>query len=143
MKCFNCDQEGHAAYDCKWENEIGDPGGDRPWCGVCEPRTRQLHASDGTLSRCPDCHPLRDKMLPQHTRCKGCRTIIYIWDTADCDRHIKIGPQPYIGRPDPGPRPDRREEAARQVAEFRASPAYPGTIPTHTPPPIANTLPGD
>jgi len=32
---------------------------------------------------------------------------------------------------------------AGQVAGFRDSPAYPGTIPAHTPPPIANTLPGD
>jgi hypothetical protein len=36
-----------------------------------------------------------------------------------------------------------RALAARQVAEFRASPAYPGTIPPPPPPPIANTLPGD
>ena len=36
-----------------------------------------------------------------------------------------------------------REEAARQVAEFRASPAYPGNMPAHMREPIAPRIPED
>lgn len=31
-----------------------------PWCGQCDQRTRLQDTSDGTVRRCPTCHPLRE-----------------------------------------------------------------------------------
>jgi len=145
QKCFRCGEAGHLSANCPKhaQMQLTAPEIAVPWCGICDPRTRLMRGTEPT-SRCPSCHPLRHKMLPQHARCKGCRKIIYAWDTADCGLHARLGPQDFIQLPaDRTAAPHRESEAARQVAEFRASPAYPGTIPAHTPPPIANTLPGD
>ncbi len=32
----------------------------RPWCGQCEQRTRLLDEPDGSVRRCPSCHPLTE-----------------------------------------------------------------------------------
>jgi hypothetical protein len=29
-----------------------------PWCGTCDPRTRQVELADGRVKRCPYCHPM-------------------------------------------------------------------------------------
>ena len=131
-----------------------DSGGAMARCPSCCPR-------HGSSAQCPpDCPRHPDQLLAQHARCHRCRKIVYAWEAGlPCtvhrivtDWHAYYRSEQFItdcktarehAARGKTAHPDRREEAARQVAEFRASPAYPGTIPAHTPPPIANTLPGD
>jgi hypothetical protein len=143
--CFNCGRTGHWAKDCArqscpkcnvridWHTEAGIiecAWRGEPSAADSEIRARTPERRDNTA----DCYcPSPGSEGKGGFRSRGMR-------------YPDVPPPypfTYIGPPERGPRPDRREEAARQVAEFRASPAYPGTIPTHTPQPIANTLPGD
>lgn len=40
------------------EEILRDPPPERrPWCGKCDERTRLTERDDGTVARCPDCHP--------------------------------------------------------------------------------------
>jgi len=128
MKCFNCQQDGHVASQCTWQNEITDPAArDTPWCGTCDPRTRQI-AAGGPAARCPECHPLRARMLAQHKRCPHCHKVTVAWDTAqDCEHHILAGVTREFVSLDrkAGSRllddDELRELAGRQVAESRAA----------------------
>lgn len=125
MKCFNCQQDGHVASQCTWQADLADPAGRQtPWCGQCDPRTRHLVAGD-LISRCPECHPLRDQMLAHHKRCPHCHRITVAWDSSqDCEHHILAGvDRPYV----PVEREKRRtfsdddliEMAKQQVSESR------------------------
>jgi hypothetical protein len=50
------------------------------WCHECDPHTRQIELPDGRVARCPNCHALRKKLLPQYARCNGCLAVIYRTD---------------------------------------------------------------
>ena len=120
IRCFDCGDTGHIARDCPNKTAINDG---RIWCGTCDERTRHVTATpDGnTMARC-QCHPDSHKMLPQHRRCPGCRTVIYVWDTAPCDGHQVVGAWLPYAPPVPPRGPDHerlRQLAARQVAEAR------------------------
>lgn len=62
-----------------------------PWCGQCDRRTRLHERVDGRMERCQNCHPAPRKQLTQFTRCYGCKTITYSWDSNDCGSHLEIG----------------------------------------------------
>ena len=55
-------QPGRLAYGGPWWSQPGAPGPGHPkppWCGECSnERARQVDLPDGTVSRCPACHPL-------------------------------------------------------------------------------------
>lgn len=128
MRCFDCGGEGHIAPQCPHQDDLADPAGrDTPWCGQCDPRTRHLGTTDDRAARCPECHPLRARMLAQHKRCEHCRKIVVIWDSAqDCEHHIlAAADRPYVPvaiRPGRTLSEDElRRLAAEQVAEARAS----------------------
>lgn len=129
MKCFDCGQEGHIAPQCPYQDDLADPAGrDTPRCGYCDPRTRQLATAGDRVTRCPECHPLRSKMLAQHKRCPHCHKITVIWDTAqDCEHHILAAAgRPYV--PVERTAPERlltedelRDMARQQVSESRST----------------------
>lgn len=129
MRCFNCQQDGHVASQCTWQADLADPAGrDTPWCGYCDPRTRQLATADDRVARCPECHPLRSKMLAQHKRCPHCHKVIVIWDTAqDCEHHILAATnRPYVPVERTAPsrlfsEDELRELAREQVSESRST----------------------
>lgn len=133
MACFKCGQDGHLARECIWEEEIteGRISG-VPWCRGCDERTRLIYADDHA-SRCPVCHPLRDKLPVQHVRCGACHKVIYAWERGlPCDYHrvvedwqraCRAGEIPYVGGPRKLPADEKAQQsrAAHQVAESRAS----------------------
>ena len=109
MKCHNCGGEGHVSRECAWHTELTEPAAD----------------PGGTLKA-------------QFKRCPACQAIIYAWDLGlPCDTHRIVADwQAYYnsGRfvtdsaatrehanRNRNQHPDRRQEAARQVAESRAS----------------------
>ena len=122
LKCFRCGELGHLSAGCPKHAQLQMTAEDvaMPWCGICDPRTRIRRGVEPT-SRCPSCHPKRHEKLVQHTRCKGCRKIICVWDVADCDRHQSLGPKPYVGKAKAAPAPLAPTQlAAQQAAESRA-----------------------
>lgn len=94
-ECFRCGDTGHVYADCPQAQAPGTAHGanTRPWCGLCDERTRLLAANaDWTVMvRCPDCHPLRGRQLKQHLRCAGCKQVIYAWDHERCGEHQAPG----------------------------------------------------
>jgi hypothetical protein len=129
MECFRCQAEDHLSRDCptRTPRHAAPPpdrpsGGDRGiWCGTCDEHTRQIALTPGQdlMARCPECHPLRDKLLPQHRRCGECRRLVHVADQAECSQHLPIGPRPYVGpparpsRPQADPQPNPLVEQAR------------------------------
>jgi hypothetical protein len=123
-------------------------------CPACCPK-------HGSSAQCPPgCPRHGEQLLAQHARCHRCRKIVYAWEAGlPCAHHRVVTEwQDYYHSPQfvtdcreireiaargKSERPDRREEAARQVAEFRASPAYPGNMPAHMHEPIAPRIPED
>lgn len=84
--CFSCGDSGHIAAECP-NSEALDT---RPtWCGICDRRTRlvTVDRDNGTVKRCPDCHPSPRKPLTQHRRCTACRMTVHEWDTSPCGQH--------------------------------------------------------
>lgn len=61
---------------------------EKPHCGICDKRTRQLDTPDGPR-RCPACHPLGRKPLKQFRRCPDCRMEINEWDKSPCGSHTE------------------------------------------------------
>jgi hypothetical protein len=59
------------------------------WCGQCQKSTRQLSTPDGP-KRCPACHPLAAKTLPQYRHCPRCLLLIHVWDHEPCGAHQPI-----------------------------------------------------
>ena len=86
--CFKCQETGHIADYCPYEEELTD---NKPaWCGICDRRTRlvTVDRENGTCKRCPDCHPSPRKPLAQHRRCPQCKMTIYQWDNETCGSHL-------------------------------------------------------
>ena len=98
LKCFGCGGKGHVERECP-NAQIANGPADKPmWCGTCDRRTRLIE-SHGLAARCPQCHPLNHLHLPQHTRCPGCKMLVYSWDCNLCGSHA--GPaMPFDSRPE-------------------------------------------
>ena len=120
LTCWDCGEAGHLASACPNIAYVRGDGG--TWCGSCDERTRLVDLGD-KMRRCPDCHPLRTRMLAQFRRCPACQMIVYAWDVADCGRHQEVGIQrEHIDVEASKPRrseDDLRALAAKQVAESR------------------------
>lgn len=100
VKCFNCQEYGHLAKDCKtkfyeqeYAAELGD--GKPPWCQQCDRETRLVYfIRDGieTARRCYTCHPKSQTLPEQYSRCKSCRAAVYKWDIrSECGKHTTVG----------------------------------------------------
>ena len=106
-RCFTCDEPGHVAADCPWQETLDNRP---PWCGICDSRTRlvTVDLASGRVRRCRDCHPTAQKPLVQHKRCPACKAIIHAWDTAACGEHSVPGVRP-VRQP---PLPEHRGHSA-------------------------------
>lgn len=101
LTCFGCNGKGHIERDCPSSVTVGANYDDKPmWCGTCDRRTRLIE-SYGLAARCPQCHPLAHLHLVQHTRCPGCRMIVYSWDNNLCGMHSSPV-KPFDSRPERG-----------------------------------------
>jgi len=104
VKCFNCQEYGHLAKDCKtkfYEQEYAAEHGDGkpPWCQQphCDRETRLVYQqTDNGLKahRCYQCHPQSQTLPEQFGKCRTCRTVVYKWDLrSECGKHTPIGRQ--------------------------------------------------
>jgi len=104
VKCFGCGEYGHIERDCpanSYASELGD-GDKPPWCGECDRYSRLIYfiAPSGipdrpgtvTARRCKVCNPQGHLLAVQFKRCKQCKAVTYIWDTAtECGSHPPTG----------------------------------------------------
>lgn len=97
-RCFECQEIGHIASDCPtkaYAAELGD--GKPPWCGQCDRETRLIYFirdSTEAARRCYTCHPKSQTLPAQFSRCKTCRSAIYVWDIrSECGKHRTVGEQ--------------------------------------------------
>jgi hypothetical protein len=116
--CFYCGEDDHMGKNCPRlqakQQEVTRPreaprppatprGAPETWCSYCDEATRLIDMGH-TVSRCPQCHPLRYQQLRQNRKCPLCHATVYEWDFAECDRHARPGiplPRPAVsGRPD-------------------------------------------
>jgi Zinc knuckle len=110
MRCFDCGQDGHIAANCT--NREIDSSGKPPWCGICDETTRLIDAGD-LAARCQQCHPQRNRQLPQHRKCPSCHMTVHKWDNGECGKHSS----PAIA----GQRPDRAHVEAIVAANCGAA----------------------
>lgn len=112
--CYYCGDDDHAGKQCPKLQAHQQratitpaprvPRGDPvTWCSYCDEATRLLDMGH-SVSRCPQCHPLRHQQLRQSRKCPSCHATVYEWDHGPCGAHA--GPGRDLPRPATTGRPD-------------------------------------
>lgn len=110
--CYYCGDDDHLGRECPkirakqqqvTAQRIAPRGEPVTWCSYCDENTRLLDMGE-SMSRCPQCHPLRYQSLRQSRKCPTCNKTVYDWDHSPCGTHAQPGialPRPAVnGRPD-------------------------------------------